>query len=180
MSARPYHIPCHAHAISYTMPCTPGHAIYHAMPCLPGHTIYHAMHCQAMPYTMLCLARPYPIPCYARQAIPYAMPTRPYHMPCPPGHTIYNAMPARLYHIQSSGHNLYHAMPTRPIPCTLPCAPGHTHYHAMSRPTTTSVNHVTLARVRTVSLPDARLLVNSLVRWFAFAGQLSLCENKPG
>ena len=138
--ARPCHIPCDASPdYTYTMLCPPGHTFSHAMPARPYHI-------HAMPI------RPYHIPCHAHQAIPYTMACQPGHtiyhvmprqaitytMPCPLGHTIYLTMPARSYH----------------IPC-----------HATANDYVGKSCH---ERVRTVSLPDARLLVNSLVRWFRF------------
>ena len=175
MPARPYHIPCYAcQTIPYSIPCSPGHTIYHmrcppgftiyhamptmpyhTMPCTPGHAIYHVMPAnftiyQAM-YARLCHAMPRQTISYtyAHQAILYAM-------PYPTGHTIYHAMPARTSYIPchaSPGHNLYHAMPA--MSYHIPCYAKANDYFGK-------------AKVRSVSLPDALLLVNSLVRWFRF------------
>ena len=168
IDARPCHIPCHARqAIPYTMSChilchaSPDHTLYHVMPAIchacQAHTIYHAMPARlyhassghtlynAMP------VRPYLFPCHAHQAIPYTMPFQ-------PEHTIYHAMPrqAITYTISCQpDHTIYLTMPTRS--CHIPCHATANDYFGKS---------CHLSKGATVSLPDARLLVNS--RWFRF------------
>ena len=81
-------------------------------------------------------------------------------MPCPPGHTI------------------YHAMPRQSITYTMPWLPGHTIYLTMPARSYHIPCHATannyfgkschLIKGANVSLSDARLFVNSLMRWFRF------------
>ena len=144
------------------IPCDARQAILYSMRSPPGHFIHHAMLCIVRPYHILCHARQAkPFSCHARQAIAiqcHAHQAIPHTMPCPLGQIIYHA-----------SQDIQYTMPCQAIPYTMPFPPGHTIYLTMPVRSyhipchTTSVNHVTKARWRTVSLRDARLLVNRIV-----------------